>query len=715
MRLTYRLTQFLLFVAVSGTITYAYLFLPASYQSLDDRVRDFLFIARGVVPASPEVIIVDIDEKSLHEIGQWPWERTIVATMLQNLTAAKAGIIGLDIVFSEEDKTSPHRFSEQFYLHRPLPNYDAILAQSVHDTPTILGYIFNFDRSYKVTSPTVPNIPAIFIEKNIPSTHYLLEPSGILASIPSIQNSAYSSGFINNVPDATGSIRSVPLVMRYCDALYPSLAFEMFRIALDADKVMINYSLLGLVSLRAGNMEIPTDRNGRLYLNHRGPGKTFRYLSASDIVNNTFDRKEIEGKFVLIGTSAYGLMDLRSNPFDNIIPGIEIHATVIDNLLNHDMLQRPQWSEVAEISLIILLSFIVFYPLTRLSPLGLILGYVILFVVLLYLNYYLLFVHHIIINLFFILMTLSVSILSVLGMNFVFENRQKEQVKKKFAQKVSKQVMDDLLSTDINDALSTREVEVTVFFSDIRSFTTIAEQLGSPQKLVSFLNEYMTAMAASIIDSHGTIDKFIGDAIMAYWNAPNHVEHHADNAVQSALHQLALRESLSDKFYTKFGVHLDFGIGLNSGIVTVGDIGSTGRSDYTIVGDVVNLASRLEELCKHYHVRLIISEFTCKQLKLPYIIRELDIVRVKGKSLPIRIFEVIDRGVPMKEQQRELDEFHSALQLYYRGEFTEAIETFTLLKSLHNELLYDIYIARSRYLLTLAIEHFDGVYDFMEK
>ncbi len=715
MRLTYRLTQFFLFVVVSGAIIYAYLFLPASYQSLDDRVRDFLFLARGVTSASQEVVIVDIDEKSLHTIGQWPWERSIVATMLQNLTAAKAGIIGLDIVFSEEDKTSPHRFSEQFHLHRSLPNYDTLLAQTIHDTPTILGYIFNFDRSYKVSSATVPNIPAIFIEKNIPSTQYLLEPNGVLTNIPSIQNSSYSSGFINNVPDATGSIRSVPLIMRYKDALYPSLAFEMFRIAFDEHKITINYSPLGLASLRAGKREIPIDRNGRLYLNHRGPGKTFRYISASDIVNNTFDKRAIAGKFVLVGTSAYGLMDLRSNPFDNIIPGIEIQATVIDNLLNHDMLQRPQWSEVAEISLIVFLSFIVFYPLTRLSPLGLIVGYVILFGVLLYLNYYLLFTHHIIINLFFILVTLSVSILSVLGMNFVFEHRQKEQVKKKFAQKVSKQVMDDLLSTDIDDALSTREVEVTIFFSDIRSFTTISEQLGSPQKLVSFLNEYMTTMAASIIDSHGTIDKFIGDAIMAYWNAPNYVEHHADSAVQAALHQLALRESLSDKFYAKFGVRLDFGIGLNSGMVTVGDIGSTGRSDYTVIGDAVNLASRLEGLCKHYHVRLIISEFTYQQLESAYIIRELDTVRVKGKLLPIKIYEVIDSGIPKQEMQHNLDEFHTALQLYYAGKFTEAIEAFTLLKSSYNELLYDVYIERSQSLLLLNLEHFDGVYDFMEK
>jgi adenylate cyclase len=715
MRFSYKATQFFLFVSVTFTILYGYLFLPASYQNLDDQLRDFMFLARGTIPASPEIVIVDIDEKSIHAIGQWPWERSIVSTLIKNLTAAKAGIIGLDIIFSEEDKTSPHRFAKQFKLDQQLPNYDKQLAQTIRETPTILGYVFNFDPTVNNNDVFLPQIPAIFIEKNLPKQHYLIEPISILSNIPLIQSSAYSSGFINNVPDALGNIRSVPLMMRYQDTIFPSLAFEMFRIASNASNVTLEYSQTGIASLHVGETNIPTDRNGRLYLNHRGPGKTFHYLSASDLIQGTFNPINIEGKFVLIGTSAYGLMDLRSNPYDNIVPGIEIHATLIDNLLNGDMLMRPDWIELAEIAMIFTLSFSVFYLLTRLKPLALFVIFGGGFILLLYLNYYLLFTHHLIVNLFFMIVTLSLSIVSVLAMNFFFEYRQKEQVKKKFAQKVSRQVMEYLLNNDTHDALSTREVEVTIFFSDIRSFTTISEQLNSPQKLVSFLNEYMTVMSDPIIQTNGTIDKFIGDAIMAYWNAPNHVKNHADMAVQSALKQLSMRKKLDEKFHEQFDIHLDFGIGLNTGVVTVGDIGSHGRSDYTIIGDPVNLASRLEGLCKYYHVRLIISEYTRHQLHETYIIRELDRVRVKGKNEPIRIYEVLAQGEPTTELKNELGLFHQALESYYKGNFSDAITVFEILVERSQHFLYSLYLDRCHNLIKMNAEYFDGIYEFHEK
>jgi len=715
MRISIRLARFLLFIIISSGVSYAYLFLPATYQNLDDKLRDFLFIARGVTPVSNDIVIIDIDEKSLHTIGQWPWERNTVSRMIQNLSAAGAGIIGLDIVFSEEDKTSPHRFGRELHIPKTLPNYDLQLAETIQNTPTVLGYIFNFDEAFNSDHSTLPDIPAIFIEKNIPKGNYLLEPNGLLSNLEVIQTSGYSSGFINNVPDASGSIRSVPLIMRYQGSIYPSLAFEMYRIAINAQKVVIDYSPTGVSSIRAGTVEIPTDRNGRMYLNHRGPGRTFPYISASDIVNNTFDPKKIEGKFVLVGTSAYGLMDLRSNPFDNIIPGIEIQATLIDNLLQHDMLLRPEWIEIVELGMIVILCAVVVFGLSFLPPYWLFGGFIAVCAGVGYFNYYLLFDHHIIVNLFYSLVVLITSIVSVLGMNFFFENRQKEEVKKKFAQKVSQQVMEDMLKSESFDAFQTREVEVSIFFSDIRSFTAISEQFGSPQRVVDFLNEYMTAMAEPIIESKGTIDKFIGDAIMAYWNAPNRVDDHADVAVQTALLQLSLRESLSRRLYARFHTELDFGIGINTGLVTVGDIGSQGRSDYTIIGDAVNLASRLEGLCKYYHVRLIISEFTYKALRSTYVIRELDLVRVKGKSEVIRIYEVIAPGIADAVLQEELDRFHSALELYRSAMFDEAIASLNGLNETASHPLYTLYIQRCDHLRLINLEHFDGVYEFHEK
>jgi adenylate cyclase len=225
----------------------------------------------------------------------------------------------------------------------------------------------------------------------------------------------------------------------------------------------------------------------------------------------------------------------------------------------------------------------------------------------------------------------------------------------------------------------------------------------------------MTVMADPIIQSRGTIDKFIGDAIMAYWNAPNSVENHADQAVQSALHQLSLREALDTKFNAQFGIHLDFGIGLNTGRVTVGDIGSEGRSDYTVIGDPVNLASRLEGLCKYYHVRLIISEFTYSALQSAYVVRELDIVRVKGKTEPIRIYEVLDIGTATEALQQKLDAFHEALSLYRGGMFEQAIEHFESLLRQSSDPLYSLYIQRCETLQNAGVKIFDGVYEFTEK
>ena len=298
----------------------------------------------------------------------------------------------------------------------------------------------------------------------------------------------------------------------------------------------------------------------------------------------------------------------------------------------------------------------------------------------------------------------------------MYENRQKEQVKKKFAQKVSKQVMDDLLkSAEGDSAFKTHEVDVTIFFSDIRSFTTISEQLKTPQKLVEFLNTYMTAMAQPIVESRGTIDKFIGDAIMAYWNAPNRVDDHADMAVQAALKQLTLRTGLSEKLLHDYGVHLDFGIGLNSGVVTVGDIGSQGRSDYTIIGDPVNLASRLEGLCKYYHAHLIISQNTKNLLHSTYVIRELDTVRVKGKSEPVRIYEILAQGTATPDFQNELTHFHTALDAYYAGNFQESLDLICQLIDSNPSPLYELYHKRLKHLLTLDIQDFDGIYEFYEK
>ena len=344
------LISFFIFTTIALSSTY--LFLPNYFQSLDNSVRDFYFRFRGPEKTNDNIVIIDIDEKSLKELGQWPWERDKVAQILTNLTNKKAGIIGLDIIFAEADKTSPQKLAKKWGLtSNNLPDYDYILSQTVASTPTILGYVFDFD---KKNNKDAPQIPAIFIQKHKGEKEFLPIAKGVLTNINIIQDVAYSSGYINNIPDETGIIRSVPLMIKYHDIIYPSLAFEMFRIASNASKVTFNYSEAGIENVILSGQKIHTDRFAKLYLNFRGPFKSYKYISAVDVYNDKIKEKDIANKFILIGTSAYGLMDLRSTPMDSVIAGVEIHANLIDNLLNNDMLVKPTWAELADISSIIM-------------------------------------------------------------------------------------------------------------------------------------------------------------------------------------------------------------------------------------------------------------------------------------------------------------------------------------------------------------------------
>jgi len=723
----------LLFLFISLLLSSAYLFLPTHFQSLDNRVRDFYFNFRGSEKASDDVVIVDIDEKSIKELGQWPWERDKIAQILTNLSNSGAGIIGLDIVFAEADKTSPAKFAKKWGISKKdLPDYDLILSQVIADTPTVLGYVFDFDAN-NTNEP--PQVPAIFIEKNKPEREFLPIAHGVLPNLEVIQNNGYSSGYINNIPDEMGIIRIVPLLIKYDNAVYPSLAFEMYRIAINSKKVLLNYSENGIQDIQLKEKNIKTDRFGRIYLNFRGPFKSYRYISAVDIYNNTIDKKNLEGKFVLIGTSAYGLMDLHSTPMDSVIAGVELHANLIDNLLNNDMLVKPPWMEIADILAIIFIVFVVTIIYYRLPILALIIVYCSSLLGIISLNYYLLFQQHIIANTIFPLFAMILSLIGILGVKYLLESRQKDMIKDKFASKVSASVMEDILKNPNSNTLDGAEREITVFFSDVRNFTNISEAIGNPKSLIKFMNEIMEPMTEIIIEENGTVDKYIGDAIMAYWNAPLDVKNHADRAVSASLRQLQHLKSLNEKLRVNPEFNnvikmsdenhlpiVDIGIGLNSGVAIVGEMGSTKRSDYTVIGDPINVGARLESLCKYYNSRLNISSFTKNLLKEKYIFRFLDLVTVKGKLEPLEIWQIHDFDAediePLfysskKELLEELDLYHKAIELYKKEKFKDALNIFKELNEWENKSnlkIYSIYIERCEHYLKVAPKNFNGVF-----
>jgi len=728
-------------ICVGVLVSLFNIYYPSVVNSFDNKLKDYMFIYRGVKEDSKSVVIIDIDEQSLKGLGQWPWPRNKIAKILENLTAAGAGVIGFDIVFAEKDQSSPHKVLNDLNMTVDnVPDYDAIFNTAVSQTPTVLGYQFELEEKKYIKKEDL-NIPALIIEKNrAEGNDRLINAKGTILNHLELQESAYTSGFFNNIPDDSGVVRSVPMVIRYDGQIYPSLALEIIRIASGINKVFINYSELGVENIQIGDFLIPTDRHGRLVVNYRGPTKTFHYISAIDIYNGSFDSADIEGKVAIVGTSAAGLNDLRAIPFESVYPGVEVHANAIDNILTGDFLSRPNWIDGANLIIIFFLAilaiFLVSFTPFWFNPIALFL----LIALSLYASFQALFSNGLIINTFLPLITIMIATLVATFLDYVFEVKNEAIIKKKFASKVSPDVMESLLDNPDSDVFSAMSKEITVFFSDVRGFTNISEAMPNAQILIEFMNEYMDPMTDIIIKEQGTVDKFIGDAIMAYWNAPGHVPDHADKALIATLNQLHALKNLNAKLRLDSRFEdvvkmcdakkipiIDIGIGLNTGVAIAGEMGSSQRSDYTVIGDPINLGARLESLCKYYGSRCNISEFTKAQLKGNYIFRHLDKVLVKGKSEPVNIWQVLDydhqkNGVDDTEKlfdvsreklDEELQTYHKALDMYKDGLFSEALNIFTELENRidkTNDKIYKIYCERCEHYKKFPPTDFNGVF-----
>lgn len=703
------------------------------------KVNDLMLQLRGDKPNDERIVIVDIDERSLQTLGQWPWSRHKVAKILVNLTNAGAGIIGLDIVFAEPDASSPARVLADMGLSMDdAPDYDAILSEVIANTPTVPGYVFALADDGMSASGT-PKNTTIVIERDKPLHVNLLRPKRAILNIPPIEEAAFSSGFFNTVPDPDGIVRSVPLVMEYDNTLYPALSLEMVRLALGINKLEVFYDINGIIGIGLGDTIVETDALGQMKVGYHGPQKTYRYISALDVYEGK--PLDIEGSVVLLGTSAAGLLDLRSTPFDNAYPGVEVHANAIDNILNESYLSRPSWTlgvdalSIAGMLLIgtglLIQSSAVLGFLGALVSIGALLGG----------QFYAFSAHGLIFATVVPLWSFLALFLVGTALNLYIEGRQKALIKKKFAAKVSSAVMDDIMNQE-GDVLAAHEREITVFFSDVRNFTNISESLADPKILIEFMNAFMDPLSDIIIKSEGTIDKYMGDAIMAYWNAPMNVDNHADVAVSAALRQLHALRPLNDslkrdarfnactKMAQEMGIEpVAIGIGLNTGPAIVGEMGSSMRSDYTVIGDAVNLGARIESLCKYYGSSCQISHFTKEQLKGDYFLRFLDKVRVKGKKEPVEIWQIHDFKEGYEGQylftcktedlEEEISLYHGGIALYQDGNFIEALECFKALDSRElktNKVIYPLYIQRCEVLIENPPSYpFDGIYEHKTK
>jgi len=703
---------------------------PALLTALDNRVADAMFRWRGPVKTTGSVVIIDIDEKSLREIGQWPWPRNIVAQLIRRILDEEPRVVGLDIVFAEQDRTSPIRYVDElqriFNVKLPslnpavapeMLNHDLALGRAVAAGPTILGYAFQlYDDGLKV--PQDLPFPSCRINVHPATTPFrdlalIKAYRGVLNIMDVAQGR--SEGFFNVFPDPSGTIRKVPLLMMLDDIPYPSLALEMYRVGMDQNDIAIHASHqvktpeTGLLGIAVGERYIPTDDNGQLAVNFRGPAKTFPYLPAVDILLGQH-RLALKDKYVLIGGSASGLFDLVATPFANLYSGVEVHASIIDNMVagdpfSHDIFSEIGWTYALIIVGGILLSFILSYSGPLLGGLG---GLLIIAAAL-FGNYQLFFLKQTLVGVVYPFLSFLLIFLAVSVGNYFYEGREKSFIRGAFGHYVSPRVVSQLIDNPAKLSLKGEQKNLTVVFSDIRGFTTISEQMSSEQ-LSIFMNEYLTTMSNCIIDHGGTVDKFIGDAIMAIWGAPLDDRDHAIHALQAAMNMMAqLKETRQD--YARRGLPvIDIGIGINTGMMSVGNFGSHARFDYTVMGDNVNLASRLEGANKDYGTHVIISEFTRAQLGDQFFCRFIDKVRVKGKNKAVNIYEPLVEGMPDTALIKEVEAFESAVADYRNQKFIRAKDVIEALYRNNPLRLYAIYLQRiGNYLKSPPPADWDGV------
>jgi adenylate cyclase len=675
------------------------------------RMRDLAFdsyqrIKPRVPPPGLPVRIVDLDEASLAEYGQWPWPRTLLAELVDKLTEKGAAVIAFDVVFAEPDRSSLATIVRQMpvndktreirKLTASFPDNDEVFAEAISQSNVVTG--FGFDDHGTSKPPRRPfGLAHNTGEGNVMSVAEMIDQfipaqGGTVNTLDILQNAAKGNGTITTEVESA-VVRAVPLMFRLSgqkgEDLYPALALEAVRAAQNASTYVVRWAgaqglesfgaRTGMSTIKVGQFVIDVDAHGRLALYDSGPMAS-RFVSAKDVLKGTVPDDKIDGQIVFVGTSAVGLKDLRNTPLQNSVAGVEIHAQLVEQVLTNTYLERPDYADGLEFIylLVIGLTFVLLLP--RLSAVTMALVAVVFVgigVVLPWLAFakaYMLF------DPIYPPVTLAAIYVSGSALSFVRAERDRRQIRGAFSLYLSPHQVAAVTDNPELLQLGGQEREITVMFTDVRGFTTISEQFDPPG-LTRFMNRFLTPMTDLIQESEGTIDKYMGDAIMAFWNAPVDVEGHAAQACTTALAMQAQLRELNEVWRGEAEaegrkhIPVNIGVGLNTGQATVGNFGSSQRLTYSCLGDEVNLASRLEGQCKAYATGIIIGDNTQKQVPDLATI-ELDLIMVKGKTEPVRMFALAgDAEMARSPAFQTLREKQAAFLKFYRtGAFAEALD-----------------------------------------
>lgn len=701
---------------------------PQFLQIMDMKLYDQLLIRTHTTKTTGIPVVVDLDEKSLAENGQWPWPRFRVALLMAKIAEAGAAAVGMDILFSEPDRTSPRRLQKDVRtdlqvdmgfvgLPEGLEDFDKVFAGVLATGPYALSCYFDFHPGEKPSREEClikPLQVALLRKAQDPTPEQaLLNPYDAVCPLPVLAAAAPITGFFNAAPDEDGILRSVPLVISWKGQTYPSLALATLLQAQKSDKIAMRMNQNGVESISLGRGSVPVDRSGRLFVKFRGPQRTFPYYSAADVLSGKVGEKELKGKIVFIGTSASGLMDIRATPLDSIYPGVETHCNIVDNILSNDFLTRPKEAQVMEglatvvCGLLITIIMAWARAIWALVPVGA------MAVGLWEGAAWFMGSQSMIVSPLYPLIAVAANFTLLTLIKFWREEGQKKFLHATFASYLSPELIKGMVDSKTMPELGGEARTISAYFTDIQGFSSFSEILTAHQ-LVELLNEYLSAMTDILMLEKGTLDKYIGDAIVAFFGAPIELPDHALRAAKTALAMQDKLTELRGKWAAeatpagkpernvqglpvekwpagaKWPVlvhHMRMRIGLNTGEIVVGNMGSSMRMNYTMMGDSVNLAARLEAASKQYGVFILVSEFILDadvpteggtvKLRDLVEVRFIDKVTVVGKALPVSVYELCAMKGQLSDQDRTLRErFDQAMGLYQDMRWDEAEAAF---------------------------------------
>jgi adenylate cyclase len=703
---------------------------------------------RATMPQTldPRVVIVDIDEKSLAEAGRWPWSRNRLAEMVDELfERQKITLLGFDVVFAEPDDSSGLKrlrqmaedelrdaagFQQRLAQLQSSLDYDAVFARSLEKRPIVLGYYFTADREGRksgvlpapvMTREALQGRPIAFTRFN-----------GYGSNIAALAKAAPVAGHFNPLTDTDGVVRSIPLVAEHEGAYYEALSLAMFRMLVGRPAVEPgfpreqlagrDYTGLESVVLRQGQrkLAVPVDDRVATLVPFRGPGGpsggSFRYVSASDVLLKRLPPRALQDKIVLVGATAPGLLDLRVTPVGETYPGVETHANVITGLMDNRLHVKPDYAVGYEVVVLLVAGLLLAVLLPVFSATTAVLASFAVVGALVALNYYLFAAHGLVLPLASALLMAATAFALNMSYGYFVESRSKRQIANLFGTYVPPELVDEMVKDPDSYSMKAASKELTVMFSDMRGFTKMSERM-EPTQLQELLNEVFSKLTDIIRSNRGTIDKYMGDCVMAFWGAPVETPNHAELAVKSALGMIGAVVEINEGHRAKGIPEIGIGVGINTGTMCVGDMGSDIRRSYTVIGDAVNLGSRLEGLSKVYGVSIVVSE-TARQQAPGFAWQELDRVRVKGKEQAVGIFTPLAPAdaVP-PEVARELEIWGAFLQAYRAQDWEQCDFQLQNLQRINaKKYLYELYTERVASMRLLPFDpSWDGATTFETK